>query len=92
MITLKNILSSITNENLPNDLKESLSSSIERMYNNPPSEAVTVVLKSETSPDDVRRMLFNPSCEDMLLYPALMFCPYELQKEHPHQKVNLIAL
>ncbi|KAA6389682.1 MAG: hypothetical protein EZS28_014793 [Streblomastix strix] len=79
----------IDNPSLDASLRSQLLKGIENIYNKPPHTEVSILLgMKEYSPDEIRRMIFTPTEQDMSYYPILISPPPKGITNHPLVKTQ----
>ncbi|GLI59337.1 hypothetical protein VaNZ11_001196, partial [Volvox africanus] len=80
-------------QEIPPDIVEQLKAGLEKRYDKPPVDEMAQCLKRILPLSKARQLLFNPTEEDMQLYPALIAMPPAGAPDtHPQQKIQVCAM
>eukprot|EP01027_Heterolobosea_sp_BB2_P004973 GEZU01007653.1.p1 GENE.GEZU01007653.1~~GEZU01007653.1.p1 ORF type:complete len:257 (-),score=52.28 GEZU01007653.1:196-966(-) len=76
---------------VPNELKPQLTRSLRKMYDDPPIRETEVLIQKNLTLDEIRKMIFKPSEDDLQkCYPLLISSPPKDSPEnHPLRKTQI---
>ncbi|GIL77546.1 hypothetical protein Vretimale_2922 [Volvox reticuliferus] len=80
-------------QEIPPNIAEQLNAGLKKRYDNPPVEEMARCLNRILPLSEARQLLFNPTEEDMQLYPALIDMPPAGSPDnHAQQKIQVCAM